>query len=144
VPELYLPVPMTTRPAREPERPDVHYEFVDRSRFAQLLAAGELLEWAELGGHWYGTARAPVVERLRAGRPVLMALDPAGAAQVRRAVSGAMLVLLAPPARPRGAVQFASETDLAGPVEFDLTVTVDSVVRAADQLVGLLGSPVLL
>lgn len=143
-PGVWLPVPVTTRPRRAGEVDGVARHFVDRARFAELIEAGELLEWTQLGEHRYGTPRSPVAARLHEGRPVLLKIDPAGAAQVRRAMPGARLVLLAAPTAPayaRGDAATGPERDVA---EFDVTVTADSVVRAADELVGLLGSPALL
>lgn len=121
---------MTTRPRRKYETEGVHYCFVDGPEFARLLDEGQLLEWSEIGVHRYGTPREPVRIRLSAGRPVLLTIDVGGARQVRSTMPQARLVYLAPP----GIV-----ADPAGP-EFDATVVNDVLGRAADELVGLLGS----
>jgi len=129
-PWLWLSVPMTTRPRRDREIDGVNYDFVDRAEFARLVDDGQLLEWSEIGGNLYGTPREPVRSRLRAGRPVLLKMDPRGARQVRAAMPEARLVYLAAP----GAGDRAAECD------FDVTVVNDLVERAADELVGWLGS----
>ncbi len=72
------------------------YHFVNQSEFDRLVAAGELLEWAEFAGHKYGTPREPVRRRTAAGLPTLLEIDLAGARQVRRSMPEAMLVFLAP------------------------------------------------
>jgi guanylate kinase len=129
-PRLWLSVPVTTRPRREYEIDGVHYRFVDRAEFARLLDDGQLLEWSEIGVHRYGTPREPVRIRLSAGRPVLLTIDLRGAREVRSAMPEARLVYLAPS---------GADAQVVGR-EFDATVVNDVVGRAADELVGLLGS----
>src|SRR5262245_52324396 len=144
---------------REYEVDGVHYNFVSRSQFERMIAAGELLEWAEFAGNLYGTPRGAVEARLRAGIPVLLKIDLQGARQVRAAVPDALLVFLAPPSwdelkrRLIGRGTDDPETirrrlehargEMAMQSEFDVTVVNDSVERAADELLGLLGLSVM-
>lgn len=154
-PFVWLSVSVTTRPKRDYEVDGVHYNFVDREEFQRLIAAGQLLEWAEFAGNLYGTPRGPVEERLRQGIPALLKIDLQGARQVRSAMPEALLVFLAPPSVAelhrrlvgRGTedpdtirlrLEHADE-ELAAETEFDVTVVNDSVERAADELIGLLG-----
>jgi guanylate kinase len=158
-PWVWLSVSVTTRPKREYEIDGVHYNFVSRAEFERMIADGHLLEWAEFAGNLYGTPRAPVEGRLAAGIPVLLKIDLQGARQVRAAMPDALLVFLAPPSPEelkrrlvgrgtedeetlRRRLQHADE-ELAAEPEFDVTVVNDYVERAADELVGLLGSPLL-
>lgn len=96
-PEVWLSVSATTRPPRPGEVDGLHYYFVSPDRFDELVAGGQLLEWAEFAGNRYGTPRAPVEERLAADVPVLLEIELAGARQVRAAMPEALLVFLAPP-----------------------------------------------
>jgi guanylate kinase len=154
-PWVWLSVSVTTRPRREYETDGKHYHFVDRAQFQRLVDTEQLLEWAEFAGHLYGTPRAPVEERLRQGLPALLKIDLQGARQVRKAMPDALLVFLAPPSveelhrrlTGRGTedpqtvrlrLEHADE-ELAAESEFDVTVVNDSVERAADELLGLLG-----
>jgi guanylate kinase len=137
-PGVWLPVPVTTRPRRDREVDGDGYRFIDQAAFARMIETGALLEWAELGGRWYGTPRGPVVARLRGGVPVLLAIDLRGARAVRRLIPEARLVLLAPP----GWDPTLADVNLAA--EVDITIVTDSIERAADELVRLLGSPALL
>ena len=158
-PWVWLSVSVTTRPMRDYEVDGVHYYFVTRSQFERMIAAGELLEWAEFAGNMYGTPRGAVEGRLRAGQPVLLKIDLQGARQVRAAMPEAQLVFLAPPsveelrrrligrgtddeATIRRRLAHADE-ELAAEPEFDHTIVNDYVERAAEELVGLLGSPML-
>lgn len=159
-PWVWLSVSVTTRPRRANEIDGVHYHFIDHARFHRMIREGDLLEWAEFAGQLYGTPREAVVARLHRGVPVLLKIDLQGARQVRRAMPAANLVFLAPPSWEelqrrllgRGTddpevierrLTHARE-EMAAESEFDATVVNDSVVRAADDLVELLGSPALL
>lgn len=96
-PEVWLSVSATTRKPRPGEKHGVQYYFVDDDEFDKLVANGELLEWAEFAGNRYGTPRGAVLEKLDAGVPVLLEIDLQGARLVRKAMSEAQLVFLAPP-----------------------------------------------
>lgn len=97
VPDLSLSVSYTTRSARPDERPGEAYHFVEPSQFDAMVAQGAFLEHARVFDHAYGTARAAVEAALEAGRHVLLEIDWQGAAQVRRAWPGAVLILIVPP-----------------------------------------------
>jgi guanylate kinase len=158
-PWVWLSVSITTRPRRDYEVDGVHYNFVTRAEFERMVAGDQLLESAEFAGNLYGTPRAPAEARLAAGIPVLLKIDLQGARQVRAAMPDALLVFLAPPSPEelkrrlvgrgtedeetiRRRLRHADE-ELAAEPEFDVTVVNDFVERAADELVGLLGSPLL-
>jgi len=99
IPDLHFSVSATTRAPRPGEVDGVDYSFVSEERFQQLIDGGELLEWAEIHGglHRSGTPAAPVREAGRAGLPVLIEVDLAGARAVKRAMPDVVSVFLAPP-----------------------------------------------
>ena len=78
-----LSVSVTTRPKRRGEVDGRDYHFIDRHRFDAMVRKGELMEWAEVFGHRYGTLRRPVIGALRAGRDVLFDIDWQGTQQLR-------------------------------------------------------------
>ena len=83
-PEVWLSVSMTTRPPRPGEVDGLHYHFVTPEHFADLVARGEMLEWAVVHGrNCYGTPRGPVEQALREGRMAMLEIDLQGARQVR-------------------------------------------------------------
>ena len=154
---VWLSVSATTRPPRPGEVEGVHYLFVGPQRFDQMVDDDELLEWAVVHGqHRYGTPRAPVEAHLRAGVPVLLEIDLAGARQVRARVPQARFVFLAPPSWDelvrrlvgRGTEDAAerqrrlatARVELAAEPEFDHVVINDDVHRAADELAALIGA----
>jgi guanylate kinase len=99
VPDLHFSVSVTTREPRPGEVDGVDYSFVSRERFQELIDGGALLEWAEIHGglHRSGTPAEPIRDATRAGQPVLIEVDLAGARAVRESMPEAMLVFLAPP-----------------------------------------------
>ena len=96
--DLTLSVSVTTRARRHSEVDGVHYHFLTQDRFRDLRDAGELLEWAEVHGNFYGTPKGPVEALLRAGRDVLFDIDYQGAQQIRaRARDDVATVFILPP-----------------------------------------------
>ena len=78
-----LSISVTTRSKRRGEINGRDYHFIDPARFDEMVKHGELLEWAEVFGHRYGTPRAPVLKALQAGRDVLFDIDWQGTQQLR-------------------------------------------------------------
>ena len=145
----------TTRRPRPGETQGVNYFFVDHAEFARMVEHGELLEYAEFAGNFYGTPRSPVLDRLGAGTPVLLEIELQGARQVRASMPEALLVFLSPPSwdelvrRLVGRGTEAADViarrletarvELAAESEFDATVVNASVEEAAASLVALMG-----
>ena len=97
-PDLALSVSVTTRPPRPGEVEGGDYYFIDRRRYNTMVRNGELLEWAEVFGHCYGTPRIPVEAALAAGRDVLFDIDWQGTQQLRDAArSDLVSVFVLPP-----------------------------------------------
>jgi guanylate kinase len=100
-PGVELSISVTTRPQRPAEVDGQHYHFIDKARFDSMVRDGELLEWAQVFGNFYGTPRAPVERALAAGHDMLFDLDWQGARQVReRARSDLVSVFVLPPSVP--------------------------------------------
>jgi guanylate kinase len=77
-----LSVSVTTRARRGSEIDGVHYRFVTKQQFEGMRDSGQLLEWAEVHGNYYGTPREPVEKALSAGRDVLFDIDWQGTQQL--------------------------------------------------------------
>jgi guanylate kinase len=153
--DVWLSVSATTRRPRPGETHGVNYFFLDHAEFASMVERGELLEYAEFAGNFYGTPRRPVLERLQAGIPVLLEIELQGARQVRASMPDALLVFLAPPSwdelvrrlvgRGTEAAEViarrleTAQVELAAESEFDATVVNASVEAAAADLVSLMG-----
>jgi guanylate kinase len=93
-----LSISVTTRPKRPGEIDGHDYHFIDRSRFDAMVKKRELLEWAEVFGHRYGTPRRPAIRALREGRDVLFDIDWQGTQQLReKARNDLVSVFILPP-----------------------------------------------
>jgi guanylate kinase len=82
-PAVALSVSITTRKQRPGEVDGRDYHFIDAARFEAMVTHGELLEWAQVFGHRYGTPRAPVEVALASGHDVLFDIDWQGTQQLR-------------------------------------------------------------
>lgn len=96
-PNLALSVSMTTRLPRPGEADGVHYRFVSRERFEEAIAGGELAEWAEVYGQYYGTPKSALEDCFAAGSDAVLDIDVQGAASVRTWYPEAVLIYLLPP-----------------------------------------------
>lgn len=149
-PELYVSISATTRPPRPGEVDGVNYYFLDVETFKSRIAAGDLLEWAEYVGNYYGTPRTPVIEQLNAGQPVVLEIEVEGARQVKSNFPAAMLVFIAPPSEEALAIRLRNRgtedpqvverrlaracQELAAVGEFDYQVVNDDLDRAVHEL----------
>lgn len=97
--EFVYSVSMTTRAPRPGEVDGVDYYFVSREEFERQIAAGNLLEYAEFVGNYYGTPKDKVEEQLNKGKEVILEIEVNGAFQVREKCKDAVFVFLVPPTR---------------------------------------------
>ncbi|MGI3899688.1 MAG: guanylate kinase [Janthinobacterium lividum] len=96
--DLTLSVSVTTRPRRMSEVDGVHYHFITPDRFIELRDSGQLLEWAEVHGNFYGTPKGPVDALLSQGRDVLFDIDYQGTQQIlARARDDVATIFILPP-----------------------------------------------
>ena len=95
---IMLSISVTTRARRPGEVHGRHYHFIERKKFDQMVKAGELLEYAEVFGNFYGTPRQPVEKALKHGRDVLFDVDWQGTKQLRKhARADLVSVFILPP-----------------------------------------------
>lgn len=95
-PKLTFSVSATTRPPRPGEVEGVHYYFVTRERFQDMIARGEFLEYDAHAANYYGTPRAQAEEKREHGH-VLLDIEPMGARQVKESEPEALLIFIMPP-----------------------------------------------
>ena len=99
VPNLEFSISYTTRPPRGSEQSGREYFFVSREEFERMLAEDEFLEYAEVFGNYYGTAKRFLREATARGHDLLLDIDVQGAAQVKRKVPEAVSIFILPPSR---------------------------------------------
>ncbi|NET57048.1 MAG: guanylate kinase [Symploca sp. SIO2E6] len=96
-PELYLSISMTTRQPRPGEVDGKDYYFVSRDQFEQLVAAKELLEWAEYAGNYYGTPSLPVQQQIQNGHLVILEIEVFGVRQIHKTFPNVLRIFIEPP-----------------------------------------------
>jgi guanylate kinase len=97
VTNLEFSVSWTTRAPRGSEQEAREYHFVPRAEFQQMLDNDEFLEYADVFGNYYGTARRSLTDAFSKGKDLLLDIDVQGAAQVRAKVPDAVTIFLMPP-----------------------------------------------
>jgi guanylate kinase len=148
--ELYLSISATTRSPRGGEVNGKEYYFVSRPQFEQLIEAGELLEWAEYAGNYYGTPRQAVKERIEQGQWVILEIELEGARQVLKSFPDALSIFILPPSvaelehRIRGRGQDLEEAiarrlqraqaEIAAAGEFQIQIVNDDLETALLQM----------
>ena len=96
--EARLSISVTTRPPRPDEVDGEDYIFVSEEDFGRMIEAGELLEYATVFGHSYGTPRPAVEAHLEAGRDVLFDIDWQGTQQLQDKSKGDVVrIFILPP-----------------------------------------------
>jgi guanylate kinase len=153
--DLTLSISVTTRPRRSSEVDGIHYRFITQRQFETMRDAGELLEWAEVHGNYYGTPRAPVEDILSAGRDALFDIDYQGTQQVREKMGAdTVTVFILPPsmkelrARLERRAEDSSEAiehrlenarnEIRRWKQYDYVLVNDDLQRAFDDLLAIL------
>lgn len=152
--DIYFSVSFTTRSPREGEVNGVNYNFVSRSEFERMIAAGELLEYAEYVGNYYGTSLKVIQDHLEKGIDVLLDIEVQGAAKVKAKCPEAVLIFIFPPSLEELAHRLQarntdSEDVIAKRLErareecgeigkYDYLVVNDSVIAAVGEIISIL------
>jgi guanylate kinase len=95
--DIFNSISCTTRAPREGDIDGVHYNFMSKEQFEQLIEKNGFLEYACFDGKYYGTPKAPVEENIAAGRDVLLEIEPQGAFQVKEKCPDAVMLFILPP-----------------------------------------------
>lgn len=95
--ECALSISATTRNPREGETDGVEYFFKTREEFETMIANGELVEYAQYVGNYYGTPWAYVDKQLSAGKDVILEIEIQGALKVKERFPETVLVFMTPP-----------------------------------------------
>ena len=96
-PEFAFSVSATTRAPRPGEVDGMHYHFISVADFEERIRRGELLEYTNYCGNYYGTLRSEAEAILAGGRNLLLEIEVEGAANIRRLRPDAVLIMLLPP-----------------------------------------------
>ncbi len=128
-PEIVMSISMTTRPKRPGEVSARDYHFVKTADFNLMVNRDELLEYAKVFGHYYGTPAAPVMEALEGGQDVLFDIDWQGTQQLaERARADLVSVFILPPSTSE------LEKRLRGRAQDSAEVVANRMRRAPDEM----------
>jgi guanylate kinase len=95
---IELSISVTTRQRRPSEVDGVHYHFLTREAFEKMRDAGDLLEWAEVHGNYYGTPAKPVQKAIAKGKDILFDIDYQGTRQLyKKAADDVVSIFILPP-----------------------------------------------
>lgn len=97
VADLDFSVSYTTRAPRGSETTGREYHFISVPQFKEMIAADEFLEYADVFGNYYGTARHSLSDAVAHGKDLLLDIDVQGAEQVRTRLSDAVGIFILPP-----------------------------------------------
>jgi guanylate kinase len=98
---LDFSISYTTRPPRGSEQNGKEYFFVSRKEFEAMIAADEFLEYADVFGNYYGTARRFLCEAEARGNDLLLDIDVQGAEQIKQKIPDAVSIFILPPDREK-------------------------------------------
>jgi guanylate kinase len=97
IPKLSFSISYTTRPPRGSERNGYEYYFVSRDEFERMIAKQEFLEYANVFGNYYGTAKRFLREAESSGNDLLLDIDVQGAEQIKKRIPDAVSIFILPP-----------------------------------------------
>jgi guanylate kinase len=126
---LTMSVSVTTRPKRPGEVEGQDYFFIDKTEFNLMVNRGELLEYAKVFGHYYGTPRSPVEKALGSGRDVLFDIDWQGTQQLKASARADLVsVFILPPSTAE------LEKRLKTRAQDSAKVVAERMAKAADEM----------
>ena len=160
VENLEFSVSYTTRTPRGSEQEAREYHFISRDEFQRMIDADEFLEYADVFGNYYGTARSSLTHAFEQGKDVLLDIDVQGAGQVRRKVPEAVSIFLMPPSpeilayrlrnrsRAEGAVQeeiirrrlARARDEIENYCEYDYILVNDILDRAVEEMAAIVAA----
>ncbi len=97
MPQIVYSVSVTTRPPRQGEQNGMDYRFVSEEEFQRMKDADDLLEYAHVHGHWYGTPRSFIDRSLEQEKQVLLDIDVQGGRRIKEIYPDSVLVFILPP-----------------------------------------------
>lgn len=151
---IFYSVSATTRAPRDGEIDGVHYRFLTRERFEELIKDNEVLEYTEYCGNYYGTPKQAVIDMLSQGKDVVLKIEVEGAMNIKRIFPECVLIFILPPSlselerrlRKRGTETEEkiiertrqAKTELSFAKDYDYVVVNGDLDKAVDDLLTVL------
>ncbi len=95
--DVKLSISATTRECRECEIEGVHYNYISRESFENMIKNGDMFEYATYVGNYYGTPKSFVMKELEKGNDVILEIEMQGALQVKEMYDDAIMIFVVPP-----------------------------------------------
>ncbi len=99
VSDLDFSISYTTRLPRGSEQNGREYFFVSREQFEEMIGRDDFLEYADVFGNYYGTAKSVLHQAEERGKDLLLDIDVQGAEQIKRKLPSALSIFIMPPDR---------------------------------------------
>jgi len=99
VPNLEFSISYTTRPPRGSEQNGREYYFIARDQFEKMIRNDEFLEYADVFGNYYGTAKSVLHQAAKRGNDLLLDIDVQGERQVKQKMPDSVSIFVLPPSR---------------------------------------------
>ena len=112
----------------------MHYHFISRAEFEQLIANDGVLEYNIYNGNYYGSPRGPIEEELSKGHDVILEIETNGAGHIRRMFPSALSIFVVSARLEKG----RAEIEMA--LDYDYIVVNDEVETAARRLAEIIRS----
>ena len=96
---LAVSVSHTTRKPRKGEIDGENYHFVSNETFEKMISNNDFLEYAEVFGNMYGTAKNNIYEKLDSDISIILEIDWQGARQVRQNMPEVISIFILPPSK---------------------------------------------
>ena len=154
--EAIMSVSATSRKPRPGETDGVSYFFISREQFEKMIKNGNLLEWVEYCGNYYGTPREFVSKKIEKGNNIILEIDVEGSMRIKKLFPGSILIFIAPPSfeeltrrlRERKTEDEATiqnrllkaREELKFTEEYDYVIVNDTIEKAAQEFVGIIRS----
>jgi guanylate kinase len=97
IPGIKLSVSYTTRKPRKGEINNIHYTFISRKKFKNMINSRKFAEWAMVHGNLYGTSVDRLNKFNREGYDIILDIDVQGALQVKNTCKNACYIFILPP-----------------------------------------------
>lgn len=95
--DLFISISATTRSPRKGEIDGKNYYFITENEFKKRIENNDFLEYAHVYGNYYGTPKSKVLEKLNAGKDVILEIDTQGALQVKKSYEEGIFIFIVPP-----------------------------------------------
>jgi len=94
---IELSISATSRECRVGEEHGVHYYYITREAFEEMIRSGDMFEHATYVGNYYGTPKSFVMNKLDEGKDVILEIEMQGALQVKKMYPESIMIFVVPP-----------------------------------------------